>query len=164
MSDTITIGKRLVPIEQIALVEPFDPASYPGMQSERTFKSRVVLIDRESVLAEAEPFDFGEKHAFRMLLEDNVAANPAIRFGVQTFEPSEGFNPTKPYRSRLIWRDADNIQSKLLLTAPEILLAIAVRGEPGRAEGAAPAAQRRQVTEPFVTRETVYSRARFHAR
>jgi hypothetical protein len=42
-----------------------------------------------------------------------------------------GFRPSKPYRSRLVWRDLDgNTQSKLLLGAPETVLAIAVKGEP----------------------------------
>lgn len=129
MSGTVTLGRRLIPVEQIALIEPFDPAANPRMQSEKPFKSRVVLTDRESVLSETEPFAFAEQHAFRMLLEDNVAVNPAIRFGVETFEPAEGFKPTKPFLSRLTWRDGDNIQSKLLLSPPEIALAVVVRGE-----------------------------------
>jgi hypothetical protein len=33
----ITIGKRLVPAEQIALVEPFDPASNPEFKPEKTY-------------------------------------------------------------------------------------------------------------------------------
>ncbi len=141
MSDTITIGRRLCPIEQIALIEPFDPAANPRMQSEKAFKSRVVLTDRESVLSETEPFAFAEQHAFRMLLEDNVAVNPVVRFGVETFEAAEGFNPTKPYLTRLTWRDGDNTQSKLLLTAPEIALAVVVRGETQKPADSEPASE-----------------------
>ena len=48
MLNTVTIGKRLYPLEQIALVEPFDPAAQSRMQTDRTFQARVVLIDRES--------------------------------------------------------------------------------------------------------------------
>ena len=60
----IAIGKRLVPAQQIAFVEPFDPASNPE------------------------------------------------------------FKPEKDYKTRLKWRDlADNEQSKLLVTAPETVIA-----------------------------------------
>lgn len=130
MSKTVTLGKRLIPLDHIALVEPFDPAANPRMQSERPFKARVVLIDRESVLTEQAPASFAEEHGFRMLAEDGVGTNPELRFGVETFEPAEGFQPTKPYKTRLVWRDLDgNTQSKLLLSPPETVLAIAVRGE-----------------------------------
>jgi hypothetical protein len=62
---------------------------------------------------------FAEANKFRRLPDDNVATNPAVRFRVETFEPSEGFQPRKPYQSRLKWRDQDgNEQSKLLLTKP----------------------------------------------
>lgn len=143
MSDTITIGKRLIDLGQIALIEPFDPAANPRVQSEKAFKSRVVLTDRESVLSETEPFAFAEQHAFRMLLEDNVAVNPAIStFGVEIFEPAAEFQPTRPFRSRLIWKDAEgNTQSKLLLTAPEIALAVVVRGEAQKVADSEPASE-----------------------
>jgi len=53
-----------------------------------------------------------------------------IHFSVEAFTPVEGFNPAKPYRSRLLWRDQDGqTQSKLLLAEPEAVLAMAVRGE-----------------------------------
>jgi len=130
MSATVTVGKRLIPIEHIALIEPFDPAAHPRMQTERPFQARIVLIDRESVLTEEAPAAFSEAHGFRMLADERVATNPAIRFGVETFEPAEGFKPTKPYLARLLWRDLDgNTQSKLLLSKPETVLAIAVKGE-----------------------------------
>jgi hypothetical protein len=130
MTKTVTVGKRLIPIEHIALVEPFDPTAAAGINTEKDFRARVVLIDRDSVLTEETPAIFAEVHAFRMLATDNVATNPAVRFGVETFEPAEGFNPTKPYLTRLQWRDQDgNTQSKLLLSAPEVVLAVAVKGE-----------------------------------
>lgn len=129
MSVNITIGRRVLPVEQIALVEPFDQAANQRMQSDKSFKSRVVLVDRESVLAEIDPLTFAEQNGFRMLLEDNLAVNPVVKFGVEHFSPAEGFNPTKPYRTRLTWRDGDNVQSKLLLTEPSIALAVTVRGE-----------------------------------
>jgi len=102
------------------------------MKSEKPFKARVVLIDRQSVLTEETPEAFASAHAFRVLAEENVATNPAIRFSVETFEPAEGFESTKLFRTRLSWRDLDgNTQSKLLLSAPETVLAIAVAGEGG---------------------------------
>lgn len=129
MTKTITIGKRLIPIEHIALVEGFDPDANPNFRPERAYKGRVVLVDRESVLVEQEPKAFAEAHGFRMVRDDNVALNPDIRFNIETFVAADGFNPTKPYQSRLVWRDNDDMQSKLMLAAPVLLLAIAVRGE-----------------------------------
>ena len=59
-------------------------------------------------------------HGLHLFTEDSVAVNQAIVFRVEMFEPTEGFNPTKPYKTRLKWRDlAGNEQSKLLLTEPE---------------------------------------------
>jgi hypothetical protein len=146
MSDTLTIGKRLILAEHVAFVEPFDPAAYPRMQTQRSFKARVVLIDRESMLTEDTPENFARAAGFRMLAEEGVATNPAIHFGVETFQPVEGFEPRKPYRSRLLWRDLDgNTQSKLLLSPPEMVLAVAVQGEerPPAGQNGEPAAARR---------------------
>ena len=76
-----------------------------------------MLIDRYNALTEDTVEAFTEANNFRRLPDDNVATNPAVRFRVETFEPSEGFQPRKPYQSRLKWRDQDgNEQSKLLLT------------------------------------------------
>lgn len=130
MDATVTVGKRLIPLEQIALIEPFDPATQLPLPSERSFKARVVLIDRDSVLTEEALSTFPEKHGFRMLTADGIATNPAIHFSVEEFVAQDGFQPTKPYRSRLMWRDLDGEkQSKLLLSSPETVLAVAVRGE-----------------------------------
>lgn len=129
MQDVITIGRRLVPLEQIALVEPFDPASNPEFKPEKTFKARVVLLNRDNVLAEFTPEEFAAAHGFRMLADDGIAANPAVAFHVETFTPSENFTPTKPYTTRLKWRDGDgNDHSRLLLTNPEAVIAVALRG------------------------------------
>ena len=131
MTDTINIGRRLIPIEHIALVEPFDVAANPNLHTERDFRGRVVLIDRESVLTEETPAIFAEVRGFRLLTDESVAANPHIRFGVETFTPDEAFNPTKPYRSRLLWRNPfdGNTHSKLLLSVPKLVLAVIVKGE-----------------------------------
>lgn len=127
MTETLTIGRRLVPLDHIALVEPFDPAT-SRIQTERPFKARVVMLDRESVLTEDAPTAFVACHQFRLVSEDEVATNPSVRFQVEHFMAAEGFQPTKPYKSRLIWRDQDgNTQSKLLLAPAEAVLA-AVQG------------------------------------
>jgi len=132
---TITIGKRLIPIEQIALVEPFDSTATHKIQTEKTFRSRVVLLDRESVLAEFEPHSFAEDHGFRWIMADQTATNPAIHFSVETFTPTPDFAPKKAYLSRIVWRDPEgNTQSKLMIAEPETLLAIAVRGDTETAE------------------------------
>ncbi len=52
MTNTVQIGKRLIPVEQIALIEPFEPSEQSNMKSTRPFQTRVVLIDRDSVLTE----------------------------------------------------------------------------------------------------------------
>jgi hypothetical protein len=129
---TITIGKRLVPVEQIALIEPFDEASRERMQSEKSFQTRIVLLHRESVLTEEAMAAFAEHNGFRVLAGDGIATNPVIQFSVEAFEPAGEFNPTKPYKSRLLWRDpSGKVQSKLLLSAPEEVLASTVRGGEG---------------------------------
>jgi hypothetical protein len=137
-----------VPLEHIALVEPFDPSTQTRMQSERPFQARIVMIDRDSVLTEEALSAFAERHSFRMLNDDGIATNPAVHFSVEAFEASEGFTPTKPYRARLRWRDHDGeVQSKLLLTAPEDVLAIAVRGQEPASDAPAnisPPARRRK--------------------
>ena len=107
MQDVITIGRRLVPIEQIALVEPFDPASNPEFKPEKPFKGRVVLINRDTILTETPPQEFAEAYGFRLLAEDNMAANPAVAFLVESFAPTETFRPDKPFETRLKWRDPD---------------------------------------------------------
>ncbi|HLH93942.1 MAG TPA: hypothetical protein VKW08_02380 [Xanthobacteraceae bacterium] len=129
MQDVITIGKRLVPTEQIAFVEPFDPTSNPEFKPEKEFKARVVLLNRETVLAETSLKELADAHGFRVLAEDAIAVNPAIAFRVETFSPTDTFNPDKPYATRLKWRDLEgNDQSKLLLSKPEAVMAIVVRG------------------------------------
>ncbi len=131
MQDVITIGKRLVPVEQIAFVEPFDPASNPEFKPEKEFKARVVLLNRDTVLTDVAPQAFGDAQGFRLLAGDNIAANPAVAFRVERFEPTENFRPAKPYLTRLKWRDLDgNEQSKLLLAKPESVIAVVLRGRP----------------------------------
>lgn len=40
MENVVTFGRRLVPLEQIALVEPFDPAANPSFKTEKPYKAR----------------------------------------------------------------------------------------------------------------------------
>jgi hypothetical protein len=130
MKNVITLGRKLVPVEQIALVEPFDAATNPDFKPEKPYKARVLLLNRTVVLTEATPQDFAHQQGFRVLAEDNVATNPTVAFRVEKFEPTETFKPTRPYLTRLMWRDEDgNEQSKLLLTKPEAVIAVALRGE-----------------------------------
>lgn len=130
MSNIITVGKRLIPSEHIVLIEPFDPKANPNFQTSRDYKGRVVLLNRDSILIEETPKAFAEANGMRILADDGVATNPAIHFSVETFTPAENFVPTRAYATRLLWRDLDgNDQSKLLLSLPETVLAVAVRGE-----------------------------------
>ena len=143
MENVITVGKRLLPVEQIALVEPFDPSSNPDFKPEKEFKARVVLLNRDTVLTETTPEEFATAHGFRFLTEDNVGANPALAFRVESFEATESFKPTKPYRTRLKWRDQEgDEQSKLLLTTPETVLAVVLRRGEAAASTAKKAAKR----------------------
>jgi hypothetical protein len=65
-----------------------------------------------------------------MLDEDHIAVNPSVAFSVESFSPTDNSKPEKPYATRLKWRDLDgNEQSKLLLTQPETVIAVVLRGE-----------------------------------
>lgn len=120
----ITIGKRLVPAEQIAFVEPFDPSANPEFKPEKEFKGRLVLLNRDIVLTKQTPQDFAAEHELHLFVEDAIAVSWNIAFRVETFGPTESFNPTKPYRTRLKWRDlTGGEQSKLLVTTPEAVIA-----------------------------------------
>jgi hypothetical protein len=101
----ITIGKRLVPAEQIALVETFNPEGNPEFKPEREYKARVILLNRDTVLMETAPEQFAEASGVHLLVDDNVAINPLLAFRVETFMPTESFKPEKPYRTRIKWRD-----------------------------------------------------------
>jgi hypothetical protein len=129
MENILRIGKAFLPLQQIAMFEPFVTTPNMQLNTLKEFKSRIVLRDRTSILSEDAPEDLGSKHSFRLITEDCVAINPTILFRVESFAPAENFQPSKPFQSRLVWRDGEgNTQSKLMLTTPETLLAIAVRG------------------------------------
>jgi hypothetical protein len=120
----ITIGKRLVLVEQVAFVEPFDPSSNPEFKPEKDFKGRVVLLNRDMVLTEQTPQEFASAHDLHLFVEDSVAVNRAIPYRIEVFEPTESFKPLRSYQTRLKWRDlAGEEQSKLLVTAPETVIA-----------------------------------------
>jgi hypothetical protein len=125
MPNVVTIGKRLIPLDQIAFVEPFDPTRNPNFKPSKEFKTRLVLLNREIVLAEEKPRAFADSHGMRFLEEDQVGINPTIGFRIETFEATEDFKPEKPFQSRLKWRDSAGMeQSKLLLAKPESLVEI----------------------------------------
>jgi hypothetical protein len=146
MENVITLGRRLVPVEQIVFVEPFDPASNPQLKSDKAFKARVVLLNRDTVLTEQTVQEMADAQAFRMLTDDGIAANHRIAFSVESFSPTDSFKPTRPYLTRLKWRDLDgNEQSKLLLTKPETVIAVLLRG-------IEPTAERKEAAERKPTR------------
>lgn len=99
----ITIGKRMVLAEEVAFVEPFDPAANPEFKPEKDFKSRVVLLDRDAALTEQTPRDFAEAHGLHLFKDDDVAVNKQIVFKVEVFEPTESFKTVKtlPYASQM---------------------------------------------------------------
>lgn len=148
MFETIQVGKRFLPLEHVVLLEPFDPGGLARLASDKPFQTRIVLIDRDSVLTEEPLAELAARHAFRMLPEDGVAVNAdAVHFAVEAFERAKGFAPAKPYKSRLLWRGpSGEFESKLLLTEPAAVIAIAVRGQAAIApEGQeAPKRQRRR--------------------
>jgi hypothetical protein len=120
----VTVGKKLVPIQQVAFVELFDASANPDFKPEKDYKGRIVMLNRDIVLTEQTPEAFATEHELHLFTEDGVAVNRAIVFRVETFEPTESFNPTKLYKTRLKWRDlADAEQSKLLVTPPETVIA-----------------------------------------
>jgi hypothetical protein len=97
---------------------------------DKPYKGRVVLLNRETVVTEDTPKEFAEANAFRFLPEDNVATNPLISFRVRSFAPTDDYNPGKPFLTRLMWHDpSGDRRSKLLLTKPETVIAIVLRGE-----------------------------------
>lgn len=120
MENVITVGKRLVAVDQIVLVEPFDPTARPDFKPDREFKGRIIMLNRDTVLTETMPVDFVTEHGFRLLDNDGTAINPRIYFRVEIFEPNASFTPTKPYATRLKWADATGSeQSRLLVTRPD---------------------------------------------
>jgi hypothetical protein len=130
MQNVITIGPEHIPVEQIAYIEPFEPPANGQFRPDKPYKGRIVLLSRETVLTEETPKEFAEANAFRFLPEDNVATNPTISFRVRSFAPTDSYNPGKPFQTRLMWRDPNgDSRSKLLLTKPEMVIAIVLRGD-----------------------------------
>jgi hypothetical protein len=133
MQNSLTFGRRLVLTDQIVCVEPFDSSTQPDLKSDRPYRSRVILLDRTSVLSEDLPEVFVANQKFHLVVEDQIAINPAVSFWVETFTLTEGFKPEKDYNSRLKWRDAEGrVQSKLFVASAEVMLAAVTRNEPGQ--------------------------------
>jgi hypothetical protein len=131
MDKLIRVGKRLIPLEQVALIEPYVADPDKPLNTSKQFHSRLVLLDKDSVLSEETVPALAEAHAFRMVQADGAATNPGVAYWVEQFEPDESFRPEKPFQSRLLWRSANGLaHSRLLLAPPETVLAIAVRGLP----------------------------------
>jgi hypothetical protein len=139
MQNILTAGRHLIPVEQIVSIETFDPAQNPGVNSDRPYRSRVVLIDRNTHLSEETLEVLAEKVGFRFLAQDKTAFNPHLTYRVETFVTTPTFIPERPFKTRLKWRDADGEeQSKLLLTSPEIVISILMRAEAQSLSGAQP--------------------------
>jgi hypothetical protein len=73
----------------------------PEFKLEKDFKGRVVLPNRDIVLTEQTPQEFASTNGLHLFVEDSVAVNRAIAFKIETFEPTETFNPSKAYKTRL---------------------------------------------------------------
>ena len=94
----IAIGRKRFPIEEIALVEPFEPPAEqsPRFTSDKEFKARVVLIDRYNVLTEDTVEAFAEANKFRRLPDDNVATNRRCGFGSRPSSRRRVFSHANP--------------------------------------------------------------------
>jgi hypothetical protein len=78
MSTFVTVGRRLIPREHIAFVEPYDPSANPKIQTSRDFLARVMLVNRDSILIEDTPEAFAKANEFRMLAEDALMCSVGI--------------------------------------------------------------------------------------
>src|SRR5260370_42226970 len=67
MQNVITIGPELIPVEQIAYIEPFEPSGNGQFKPDKPYKGLVVLLNRETVLAETTPAEFAETNGFHLL-------------------------------------------------------------------------------------------------
>jgi hypothetical protein len=135
MNNIITVVRQRLPLEQIALVEPFDPNANPDFKPHKEFKSRVVLLNRDVVLSEMTLDEFVEAHRFGRLREDNLVSNPAVSFRVETFTASKDFAPSRPFKTRLLWRDGTGgVNSRLLVSDPDVVIAAVVRVETTRVQ------------------------------
>jgi hypothetical protein len=155
MSNVIQVARKILPIEQVVLIEPFVPPSDTPLRTTKEFLSRIVLLDRVSVLSEQSPEELSQASGFRFVTVDRVGTNPAIFFRLERFVPTDLFNPSRPFQSRLLWKDSEgNDRSKLMLAPPEEILAVVIRGEIDRQEPAtndAPARRRKSSTRRRAT-------------
>lgn len=99
MKNVITLGKRLLPIEQIALVEPFDPSSNPDFKPEKDFKARVVLLNRDTVLTETSPQEFAAAQGFpcsRKIMSPRTRQLPSASKASSRQKALNRRSPTRP--------------------------------------------------------------------
>jgi hypothetical protein len=155
MENVVRVSKHLIPVERIALVEPFVASSGEPLKTTKTFKTRIVLRDRISVLSEEATEALAKAHGFRWIEADGVGVNPLIPFRVELFAPTESFKPSKTFLSRMAWNDEEgNTQSKLMLTPPEALLALVARGQDAtNGSAATPVPTRRRVRRAARSRQ-----------
>lgn len=80
-------------------------------------------------MSEEAPEQLPKAHCFLWIEADKVVTKPNIILRRRDVHRTESFDPSKPFPSRLAWNDEEgNMQSKLMVTDPEALLAIVVRG------------------------------------
>jgi hypothetical protein len=95
MQNVITIGRELVPVEQIAYFESFEPPANGQFKPDKPYKGRVVLLNRETVLTETAPQEFAETNGFRLLPRTTSPPIPRSRFGSRVLRrPTTSIRPS----------------------------------------------------------------------
>lgn len=98
----ITIGKKLVAVEQLAFVEPFDLLANPEFRPEENYKGRIVMLNRDIVLTEQTPQEFATEHELHLFTEDML---PSIGPSCSGSRPS---NRPRPSSQRSPTRHGSN--------------------------------------------------------
>jgi hypothetical protein len=93
----IAIGRKRFPIEEIALVEPFEPPAEqpPRFTSDKNFKARVVLIDRYNVLTE-DTVEFPRPTSFAGCRTTMSRPTRRCGFGSRPSSRRRVFSPANP--------------------------------------------------------------------
>ena len=124
----IAIGRKRFPIEEIALVEPFQPPAEPPPRftSDKDFKARVVLIDRYNVLTEDTVEAFAEANKFRRLCRDQPG-DPVSGRDLRAFG---GFSATQTLSvPPQMARSGRQRAKQAVADKTETVIAVVLRGE-----------------------------------
>lgn len=135
----ITIGKKLVSVEQVAFVEPFDPTANPEFKPEKDYKGRIVMLNRDIVLTEQTPQEFAAEHELHLFTEDILLdeaqdTNPVV-LDVLRKQPAQMIYVGDKYQQIYEWRGAVNAMEKIE-TQGETYLTTSFRFGPAIAEWA----------------------------